>query len=507
MKGFATSDWLIFISYLMVVIGLGLAFTRNSAKSYDDYFLGGRNMRWWVVGLSLFATIFSANSFVGIPAIAAFEDYHLFLAMLLVPLIIAPLTAIVFVPFYRRLNISSFYTYLEMRFGRSVQRLASFAFLLFTVGWLGNMLVATGRMLHVVLATSDSQVYLVIIVAGTITTLYATFGGVRAVIWTDALQSIILTAGAIGILWIAYVSLDGGWSAFYDTASEHGRLEMFRTDGGFFEPNVFSACAFAFSVYLGGHIASYTSFQRYVSVATTREAQKAVWLQAFLTICISAVFFAIGTILFVFFQQADPETYGALGTTGDGRDILLPRYLMDYIQYPGVRGLFIAALVAATMSSYDGALNSMAATTISDWGHEGEFVRLKRALSLGFGLLGVAFGCFIHTMRLPVVETLMSIAGACVGSVLAVLLLGIFVSRANKLAALCTFVGGPIGFGIAKIIGVQPWWDGAFVCLTGLISGIIVILITVPSKEDRSLTIWSMLISVREDPQDFSENI
>ena len=139
--------------YLALVIGLGLFFS-NKQKDNDDFFLGGRNMHWLPVELSLFASTFSSKSFVGLPAEGAFGDYH-------------QLLAIFFIPFYKGLGFISLYEYLERRFSRPIRLMASLIFMLYLAGWMGTMLLAVSRIIEVVLdTTSIVQTLSVIVVVG-----------------------------------------------------------------------------------------------------------------------------------------------------------------------------------------------------------------------------------------------------------------------------------------------------------------------------------------------------
>ena len=216
MQQIAMLDWTICIGYLGVVIGLGVYFS-NKQKNNDSYFLGDRNMHWIPVGLSLFATTFSSNSFVGLPAEGAYGDYHQLLAILFIPFVVIPITCIWFIPFYKGLGFTSLYEYLEHRFSRRVRLLASLIFMVYSAGWMGTMLLAVAKILDVVLKTeSTGQTLAVIVIVGLLATLYTAMGGVKAVIWTDAIQAFALAGGMCFLLWLLLSNIDGGWTAFQD---------------------------------------------------------------------------------------------------------------------------------------------------------------------------------------------------------------------------------------------------------------------------------------------------
>lgn len=472
MTSLAQLDWLICVGYVALVMGLGIWYSRQQ-KTNDEYFLGGRQMHWIPVGLSLFATTFSSNSFVGLPAEAAYRDYHLLLAIYFIPLVVVPLSCIYFIPFYRKLEITSVYEYLELRFSRPVRLFASLVFMFYTAGWMGNMLVAAGKILQVVLHTSDSQVPWILISLGLFATIYTAMGGVKAVIWTDTLQAFALGGGMLFLLFIALNKIDGGLPAMVASAWLHHKFDMWRIDGGLLQPNLFSACAFGFFVYLGGQVGSYTALQRYVSVPSIADARRALIIKGAFTAVACTLFFFVGTSLFVFYQQSAPEIYEHFAA-GRKADQLLPHFVMNHASGFGMLGLLLAGLFAAAMSSMDSGINSMSASLVTDWlGGREVGATLNRAFTILFGLAAISTACLIQLIDMPIFLILMSIAGAFLGVLLGVLLLGMLVRRANTTGAICGFVLGLAGFGLSRYLGLQTWWDGAFSCVFGFVGGLI----------------------------------
>ena len=472
MSALGTIDWVICAGYMAVVVTLGLWFSKRQ-RTNDEYFVGGRKMHWIPVGLSLFATTFSSNSFVGLPAEAAYKDYHLLLGIYFIPFVVIPLTCAFFIPFYRRLGITSLYEYLEMRFSRPVRLFASLIFMVYSAGWMGNMLVAAAKILQVVLNSNEAQVFYILVAVGLLATIYTTMGGVKAVIWTDTLQAFALGGGMIFLLVIALGKIDGGLSSVVELGSANNKFDMFRLDGGFREPNVFSACAFGFFVYMGGQAASFTAVQRYVTVPSIADARRALMIKAVFTFFACSLFFIVGTTLFVFYNQSAPEVYQEFAT-GKRTDQLLPHFVMNYSGGFGMTGLLLAGLFAAAMSSMDSGINSMTATLVIDWfrGREvGMF--LNRLFTVLFGIIAITIGCLIQLIDMPVFHILMSIAGAFLGVLLGVILLGLTVRRANTTAAMIAFVAGLGGFGLARFLGLQTWWDGAFSCTFGFVAGLV----------------------------------
>ncbi|MCB1064350.1 MAG: hypothetical protein KDN20_15710, partial [Verrucomicrobiae bacterium] len=146
MDHIAPIDWIICVSYVAAIVGVGL-FVSRKQQTNDDYFFAGRKMHWLPVGLSLFAASLSSNSFVGMPAEGAFGNYHQLLAILFVPFVIVPIMCLWFVPFYRSFGFISLYEYLERRFSRPIRLVASAIFVVYLAGWIGTMLLAVTRIL------------------------------------------------------------------------------------------------------------------------------------------------------------------------------------------------------------------------------------------------------------------------------------------------------------------------------------------------------------------------
>ncbi len=490
MDSISPIDWAICGCYLALVIGLGLFFS-NKQKNNDDFFLGGRNMHWLPVGLSLFATTFSSNSFVGLPAEGAYRDYHQLLAIFFIPFVVIPITCIWFIPFYKGLGFVSLYEYLERRFSRPIRLMASLIFMLYSAGWMGTMLLAVSRILDVVLDNqSIIQTLSVIAVVGLLATIYTAVGGVKAVIWTDTIQAFALFGGMVFLLALLVSKIDGGFSTFLATGTANDKFTMFRLDGGLGERNLFSACAYGFFVYMGGQLASYGAFQRYVTVDTVGEARRALIIKGVFTLFSCTLFFMVGTALYVYYQQSHVEVFEHLGS-GRGRDQLLPHFVINFAGGYGMTGLILAGLFAAAMSSLDSGINSMTATLVTDWYRGKELgTRVNRFLTaaFGFGVTGIA--CMLAMIDSPVFDILLSIAGATLGLLLAVMMLGMLVPRVNTTGVLAGLASGLFVFSLVRLglpqldaqqlenlgslagLKDNTWWDGLLTTVTAIVVGI-----------------------------------
>ncbi|MCH5375486.1 MAG: hypothetical protein JJ992_16065 [Planctomycetes bacterium] len=281
MSRLSLMDWIVCFAYLAVVGGLALGSMRGQ-RNNEDYFVGGRRMNWLAVGVSMFATSFSSISFLGLPQRGAYQDFSFYLTILLIPLLITPLLWFFFVPLYVRLQVSSGYAYLRLRFNPSVQRIGSLLYCGYALGWMGAMLYAIALTLRSVMDLNETQYLATLIGLGVFATAYTAVGGLRAVIWTDVLQAVTLGAAVVVILLLAVSGIAGGWDALWSIGAQHHRWTMIHlardplavenfTAGN----SVYTAVAFSVFMYLPGYAVAQNMIQRYVCTGGLRQAQRA----------------------------------------------------------------------------------------------------------------------------------------------------------------------------------------------------------------------------------------
>lgn len=476
--------------YLVLVLGLGVWFAREKQDN-EDYFVAGRRMHWLPIGLSIFAGTFSALSFVGLPREAAYDDYQVFLSIMFIPTVVAVLVGWLFIPMYFRLRVTSCYEYLEMRFHRSVRLLASGLYAFYTIGWMGNMLVAVGKILQEILRLSDNELAWMLAGVGMFATLYTTIGGVKAVIWTDALQAFALGLGMMVVLIVAVSTISGGWQAVWDIGSANGKFTLIHTDwswdGFLTRSHVVSVCAFGFFVYLAGHAVHFTSVQRYVSMPSISHARKSLVVNGVMVTVVCLVFFLVGSTLFAYYQQTGDPAYAELDAAGK-EDHLLPRFIVQVIPQFGLAGLLLAGLFAAAMSSIDSGINSLSGTVVCDWlSGQHPNVWLSRLLSAGFGAAAVITGLALQQFGGNVFRVLMVIAGTFLGMLLGVFLLGMLVRRAGTASALIGFASGVLCVSLAMWTGVGELWFGAIACVPTFLVGALASMLFEPPDENQVL--------------------
>lgn len=478
-----TLDWIVCTVYMLLVLLLGWWCSRGPHTN-DEYLVGSRQMNWFAIGVSLFATTFSALSFVGLPREAAYEDYHLYLAILFIPLFSAPIVAIFFIPVYHRLQLISAYEYLERRFDRRLRLIGSLLSCLYTLGWMGSMLFATGLILQAVLDLTDDQFRLALIGLGIFATMYTAVGGFKAVVWTDVIQSVVLFGGMLLVLVLTLQALPGGWTTVWEVGQQHHKFEMFDYQWDLTQRgNMYAAAAYGVFVYLAAQATAQGAVQRYVSMPTVHAARLSLVVNGVLTAGVCLVFFLVGSAMFAYYHHNAPA--GTLATEAFPKlakaDQLMPYFIREELQFPGLMGTLMAGLFAAVMSSVDSGVNSMTSLVVCDWlapdeqgGQRAISVKTSKALCGLFGALAIALSIAFSYIGGHVFDLIIAISGAMFGPLLGVFTLGMFVRRANSQGALMGMLTGAICLAWVYTTPVSGWWHGAFTCIPTFFVGLFV---------------------------------
>ena len=434
-KTFGTVNWIILVSYMAVLVGMGFWFSRRS-KTVDDYFVAGKRVVWWAAGLSIFSTQLSAITFLSIPARAFSTNWTWLILNLTIPLMV-PLIVFCFLPFYRRLNITSVYEYLEMRFSAGLRKLGSASFAVFQLCRMGIVILLPAMALS---AVTGWDVNGCIIAMGVLSTLYTVLGGIEAVIWTDVLQTVVLLGGALAALLIIVGQIDGGWSTVFQSASVQGKLDLVQTEWDFTKSR-----DTIWVIIIGGIFAQILSYgtdqsvvQRYLTTPTEKDAAKAIWTNGLLSIPASLLFFCVGTALFVYFQQ-QPAQLGPIAKA----DQIFPHFIFHKMT-PGLAGLVIAGVFAAAMSSLDSSMHSIATAVTTDFlsgakTDKAKLLRTAKWITFALGVLGTISALIIAGQdNKSLWETLMAYIGLILGTLGGLFTLAIFTSRT---AAVHAWVG------------------------------------------------------------------
>lgn len=430
-------DYVMVAVYLCGMIVIGFYFSRRESGT-DDFFVGGRRMPWWAVGFSLYATGTSAISFMAIPAKSYATDW-LYLAQNAIGLIAIIPVAVVIVPLIRRLSITSTYEYLEMRFHVAIRLMGSVLAVVYQLG--ARMSVVLFLPALALSAVTGVEVVTSILFMGVIATAYTVLGGIKAVIWTDVVQVFVLLGGAFLCLAIIISSVDGGVTGLLEVASADSKMHMFDWRLDLTIPTVWLFLILATADTITWP-RDQVMVQRVLSTKSSKEAGFSVWMLAAIVIPGSLLFFSMGTALYGFYK-INPEKLSPLLDM----DATFPFFIAAELP-AGVAGLIIAALFAASMSTLDSSMNSVATILVVDFYKrfkknvtDQASLRLAKWITVVTGVFGTAFALVLSRYSLPSLwDTFIMLTGLLGGGFGGVYALGMFSRRANWQGALVGIV-------------------------------------------------------------------
>lgn len=490
MPYFPWFDYAIVILYLLAMLAMGWFFVRR--KNTDDYFRGGRHIPWWATGMSLFATGASAISLMAMPGKSYATNWNYF-AISIFSLLVLPVSMFLLAPLVRRLNIATANEYLERRFG-VVARLFASVIYMFTQ-------VAT-RFAAIMLlpaiafnAITGVDVWVAILVMGLITTLYTFLGGLEAVIWTDTVQGFVMCAAVAGCLILALTRIDGGVGTAIDTSYGLGKLDVFD-----WTPSLLHVTSLAFLINtvvatLGG-ISDQNYVQRVQATPTLKDAQRAVATQLAVAVPINVLLFGLGTALWLFYRS-QPEMLNPVMET----DGVFPFFVAQQLP-PGISGLVMAALLAATMSTVSSAICATSDLGVNDFyrrfsrrATDRSSLILGRVLMGVVGILGTGIALILAGLgSASVWDLALRLTGLISNGIIGLFWLGLLTRRANEVGALIGVV-----FGMLTVLYLQTSTEVTFLVyqaaggLVAIVVGYLAsLLIPMRPKETAGLTLFTL---------------
>lgn len=467
-KLFSTLDYIVLAIYLMLMVGIGV-FTSRNQHSTDDYFKGGNRIPGWAAGLSIYGTQLSAITFMAIPAKTYATNWNYFFLQLTIVLII-PIIARFFIPFFRRLDITSAYEYLEKRFDYAIRAIASLLFIFLQVGRLAIVLLLPSLALTLV---TGIDVVVCILAMGAITIFYTMQGGIEAVVWTDVAQVVILLGGAllaVGSMWIGLGLAPG---EIWQEVQISQKLNILDLRFTFTEPTFWVVLIGGIAINVISYGTDQTVVQRYLTTKDEQSAIRSLKLGAWMAFPSALIFFSIGTFLFLFFKQHPQEVNIAL----QSQDAIFPWYIVSQLP-AGIVGLLIAAIFAAAMSTMSSSMNSVTTAIITDFyrrfrpeNHEKTYLHLARMITLFIGAAGMAIALVMAKSGISSLwDQFNTILGLFTGGLGGLFVLGIFTERANARGALIgIFLSGGIQYFVKNYTDINL----LLYAFTGLVSCVI----------------------------------
>lgn len=493
---FNSFDWTVLAIYFVGISSLGLFFWRRN-NSAEQFTAGGRSLPGWLCGLSIFATYLSSISYLALPGKAFVDNWNAFAYSMALP-IAAWIAVRFFLPMYRASGEVSAYSLLEQRFGLWARVFTSCFYLLYQIARIGVVMYLMALPMAVLFGW-DMRV--LIVITGVIVTAYSFVGGIVAVIWADAIQAVVLLVGALLALAIILFGMPGGASEVIEVASAAdkfslGEMSLWKVG----QPTLWVVLAFGLFDNLRNFGIDQSYVQRYIASSSDAEAAKSVWLGALLYVPVSALFLFIGSSLYAYYQshpaemdevrnivaaqkllqdgiQIDaPEYPSLLAERADGLeakdlgDRVFPHFIAAHLPQ-GVRGLLIAAIFAAAMSTVSTSLNSSATLVMSDFYRrlfrpscdDRSQVRVLRIATILWGTMGTAMALVLVRLTESVLDIWWILSGVLGAAIVGLFLLGITVPVIRGRAAMGVLVIGLVLIGWMTVTRAPFWpedWGG-----------------------------------------------
>ncbi len=487
---FAPLDWIVLVAYFAATMGIGFFFYRKT-RTTDGFTAGNRSIPGWVCGLSIFATFLSSISYLANAGKTFVSDWNAFVFSLSVPL--GTWVAVRwFLPYYRKSQHVSAYAALEDRFGLWARLYASFFYMLTQLARMAVVMYLVALPMQVIFGWDIMAILLVI---GISVTIYSFVGGVLAVIWTDAIQAIVLMAGAVIALVVILVQMPGGAGQIIEVASAHDKFSLGSFSLEMAEKTFWTLILFGIAENLRNFGIDQSYIQRYIASRSDREAKRGLWLAGWLYVPMSAVFFFIGTALFAFYnadQVIEIETTSLvwestaledlhqvrrvvakqellqMGVDVDSHefsanqmslasdkgleelgDRVFPYFIATQLP-PGITGLLIAAVFAAGMSTISTSLNSSATLFMTDYYRRLIDPNASERKQMGalyiatfiWGAAGTGLALLLVQVTQSALDMWWTLSGIFSGGMVGLFLLGLISHRARNPQAVCAVILG-----------------------------------------------------------------
>jgi solute:Na+ symporter, SSS family len=425
-----TLDLLIIAIYLLGTAIFGAWFIRRS-NTLEAYTLGNRRLPGWAIGISILGTYLSSISFLANPGKSYASDWSPFVFSLSLP-IACLIAGHFFIPFYRKRVETTAYQHLEQRFGYWARAYAGISLILLQIGRIAVVLylvaLAVSQLLGWDLVT-------MILALGLLTIAYTAAGGFEAVIWTDVVQSVVLLGGAALCLLLLILDMPGGMEQAMNSAATQGKFSLGSWDWDLAVPGFWVVMLFGVVENLKNFGVDQNYVQRFLAAKSDREAVRSMWIGGLTYLPVSALFFLIGTMLFVYYQAMPAPQLPAKP------DQVFPFFIVTQLP-SGVVGIVIAAVLAAGMSTLDSSLNTSATVWAIDFyrrlkkapAEEHRLLNVTRWTTIVIGIIGTAAALLMIEVK-TALDVWWQISAVFGGGMLGLFMLGLIVPTANARSA------------------------------------------------------------------------
>ncbi len=452
-------DWFIILAYFAFIVWLGTRFGKKQ-KDSRRYFLGIKKIPFWAIGISMFATIISSWSFIALPGKAFKNDLQYLMTIALIP--VCTVFAVKYlIPIFRDKIQLSAYEYLEKRFGLPARIYGNIAFIVVHFGKMGAILYL---LCLAISGMTGWNIFVLIAIVGLSTIIYTYFGGIEGVIWSDVLQGFLLIFGGIISLFYLLFSNPGGAEYLISQAHEAEKLKLLSFDFEWSAISLIVLLSFGLNYWLQKYSSDQTVIQRYLISASKKEASQALWMSSILIMFVWILFMSIGALLWTYYQTQPGLLPDNLWTQPDK---VFP-YFIGHQLPPGVTGLILAGLLAATMSTLSSDLNSLAAILFDDY-----YIKLRKEKTdsqklffcrmsvLVSGILAIGLAMWMTQIK-SMADAAFNFVSLLGGGVLGLYILGIFTKRTSKKGIYVGLIFGII-FSLWAYFTNPAQEDGGFV--------------------------------------------
>jgi SSS family solute:Na+ symporter len=436
-------DISVFILFLAGVIIFGSSFYKRN-KSSQAFTIGNNNIPTWVISMSIFATFVSSISYLALPGMAYLSNWNAFVFSLSIPVAIY-MALKFFVPLYRSVGSPSAYTYLEKRFGSWAKYYASVMYLLTQLMRAGTILYLLALTLNIILGWDITTI---IIVAGISIMIYSLLGGIQAVVWTDAIQGIILITGALIVALQIIFKMPDGLGQIITIATDNNKLSLGSVNLDLSSSTFWVVLIYGLFINLQNYGIDQNYIQRYMTAKSEKEAKKSALSGGLLYIPVSLLFMFIGTALFAYYQ-----IFPDLLPVGIEGDKVFPYYIVNELP-TGITGLLISSVFAAGMSTVSTSVNSSATIVLNDFFNtknqnkksNRKEMNILYLSSFIFGTLSILIAIAMINVQ-SALDAWWKLASIFSGGMLGLFLLGYFAKKIKSTAAILGVITGAIVIG------------------------------------------------------------
>ena len=460
-RGLQTVDWVVIRLYGAVMLALGLYCARRQ-KSAKDYFLGGGNMHWMAVGISLFATLLSTISYLATPG-EMIKNGPVVLSAAFAPPIAFLVAGFLLIPRIMRHRVTSAYELLETQLGLGPRLMAALIFVTMRLVWMGLMLNICAKAMVTMLGLRPEFQPWIVLVAGIIAVGYTTLGGLRAVVITDVVQFLLLMGGAVLTLVLITVKM-GGLSWFPTQWASHWDAQPVFSFDPHVRVTVVGSIVAGALWWICTAGSDQTAIQRYMATRDVRAARRSFFVNSCADLTVMITLGLVGLALLGYYMAHPQHVVGAGGVV-ENADKLFPQYIANQLPV-GIAGLVVVALFAAAMSSVDSGVNAVTAVVMTDFigrfrgrpRSERHELRLAQLLTLGIGVVIVLLNTIVDKVPGNILEVTSKTVNLLVAPLFGLFFMALFVRWATSFGAI---FGSIYGATAAVLVG---FWD----MLTGL---------------------------------------